>query len=266
MIVYKPDKKCLDICREVSAILRNHGFETKTYSVDDIIYEKNKSADLVVSIGGDGTLLKISRVYQQYTPLILPIPCGRRTVLYEDIDSSNYSEVINRVVNGVFTVELLKRLKITVDNTTYIFLNEALLISSDRGRVTGFEITVKTMNSRSVVRFDGDGVLIGPSTGSAAYNLSTRGPLIDNNLDAVFITPLNPIELNILPIVTSFLSKITISSRGYTELYIDGDKVSSLKPRAVVEIEPSIYSLRVIRLFNRDLVKKVFSKRRLVFE
>ncbi|MEM1675379.1 MAG: NAD(+)/NADH kinase [Desulfurococcaceae archaeon] len=265
-IVYKPDEKCLNICRELTMLFRNYGFDVKTHSVDDVFTEKDREADLVVSIGGDGTLLRISRVYQHYTPLILPIPCGRRTVLYEDIEPNEYSNVVNRVVNGLYTIELLKRLKITVDSNNYMFLNEVLLISSDRGRVTGFEITVKTINYTSVVRFEGDGVIIGPSIGSAAYNLSTRGSLIDSSIDAVFITPLNPVELNILPVIVPYFSKIMVSSRGYTELYVDGEETVFLKPNTVSVIEPSIFNLRVIRLFNRDLLKKVFSKRRLVFD
>lgn len=269
VIVYKTSQICMDKVKKIISIMRRRGYEIEVYTVDDMVREIDKKPDIVISVGGDGTLLKISRIYQNYTPLVLPIPCGRRTVFYEEIDDEQFENVMDRLENGFFTIELLRRIKIVVmdnNNNEFLALNEVLIVSADRGKVTGFEIDIISLSLDSKLKFDGDGVMIGASPGAAAYNLSVRGPLIDYLSDNIFITPLNPMELNLAPMVVPIFSKIFVRSRGYTELYIDGEKEVEIKPYTCIQIEPSNRSFRVIRMFNRDFIKKVLDKRKVVFE
>jgi len=267
VIVYKPSKECLEKTDQLIAIARAKGFEVCAYSVDDLMRWEGDPPSLVMSVGGDGTLLKISRVFQQYTPLVLPIPCGRRAVFYEDISEEMYEKIFSDLMEGSYRIEILRRVRVYVPRAgvEYLSLNEALILSRDRGRVTGFTLTIKSVGLNTTLSFDGDGVLIGASTGSAAYNLSAGGPLIDYLLDALFVTPLNPMELNLPPIVVSTLSKIVVKSRGYTELYIDGEKMLDLKPHEEVMVEPSNRGFRVIRFYTtRDYVRRVLDKRKIV--
>jgi len=269
IVVYKPSEECLEKTRKILSIARSRGFDATAFSVDDLIRYNGKAPMLVVSVGGDGTLLKISRVFQQYTPLVLPIPCGRRTAFYEEIREQDYEEVFDRIVKLEYRVEVLRRIRVSVlrVNAEYLALNEALLISRDRGRVTGFTVTVKSISVDTTLTFDADGVLIGASPGSAAYNLSARGPLIEPLADCLFITPLNPVELNIPTIVTQLFSKIRVSSRGYTELYIDGEKVADLKPYTEILVESSDKWFRIARVLDRgDRVKSILRKRGLQLE
>jgi len=266
LVIYKPVTECFDKMKKIVSLIRSRGLDVDVYSIDDIVYEKKVEADVVIGIGGDGTLLKISRVFQNYTPLILPIPCGRRKVLYEDISEDVYEDIVDRLVKGEYRIQLHRRIRFKVFEKEFLALNEGLLISSDRGRVTGFTITIKTPTYRSRYSFDGDGLLIGPSTGSAAYNLSARGSLLDYILDDIFITPLNPMELDNAPLILPPLSKITIVSRGIVELYIDGEKTLELEPHTPVEVEPCIKNFRIIRFFRNDYLRKVFRKRRIRYE
>ncbi|MET1159664.1 MAG: NAD(+)/NADH kinase [Thermoprotei archaeon] len=261
-IIYKPVENCIDIAKLIASILRQQGVETELYSVDDLFMEDNVKPDVVVSIGGDGTLLKISYVYQAYTPLILPIPCGRRTAFYENISHKDYEKIVKRVINGEFYIEELKRIRIMFHENQYVSLNEVMLLSRDRGKVTGFTIEVKTPWHRTSYSFDGDGLLIGPSPGSPAYNLSAGGPIVTSDLDSIFITPLHPMELSVKPVIIPFYSKIRIYSRGCIELYIDGFKISDLEPNTEVYVEGSVKSLRVIRTYAyRDYISEVYVKR-----
>ncbi len=265
IVICRPTPRCFGKTKRIIEALRRYGISVNSYWVDDLIREVKVKPDLVVSIGGDGTLLKISRVFQYSTPLILPIPCGRRTSLYEDIDDK-LEDVIDRVMKGLFTIDILDRINIFYDNRQYTALNEASLISVDRGKVIGFEIYVKTPVLTSKYYVEGDGVLIGPSTGSAAYNLSARGSLIDYFMEAMFITVLNPMELNITPIIVPLLSKIIIRTKGFTELYIDGEKKDVLGPERGVTIEYSDKGIRIIRLYSKkNIVRDVFDKRILRF-
>ena len=265
-MVYRPAPRCLEIVKCIMPKLREAGLFVNSMWVDDLVKELKIKTDLVISVGGDGTLLKISRIFQDISPLILPIPCGRRTVLYEDIDPSQIDTVIEKLLNGEFTIQLLDRIRIHYENSDYHALNEIALISVDRGRVVGFDIHINTLSTVSKYHIEGDGLIIGPSTGSAAYNLSARGPLIDYGLEAIFITPINPMELNISPIIVPPLSKIVIETKGFTEIYIDGEKTDILGSGKKIYIELSHTHLRLIRLKDKkNYVSDVFEKRRVKF-
>ncbi|MCD6300558.1 MAG: NAD(+)/NADH kinase [Staphylothermus sp.] len=267
LVIYRPSPKCLEIVKCIIPMLREAGLSVNSMWVDDLVKELKIKTDLVLSVGGDGTLLKISRIFQDISPLILPIPCGRRTVLYEDIDISQIDTVIEKLLRGEFTIQLLDRIRVHYEKSDYLALNEIALISVDRGKVVGFEISINTPSTITKYYIEGDGLIIGPSTGSAAYNLSMRGPLLDYGLEAMFITPINPMELNIAPIVVPPLSKVIIESKGFTEVYIDGEKTDILAHGKKIFIELSHSHLRLVRFKEKkNYVSDVFDKRRVKFE
>lgn len=264
LIIYRPTPICLDKAKKIIELLREYGLAVNSFWVDDLIKEMKIKTDLIVSIGGDGTLLKISRVFQDTTPLILPIPCGRRTALYEPFDTDDLERILDMVMNGLFTIQTLGRIDVVLDNNRYTALNEVALISIDRGRVIRFKITAKTPSFISEYYLEGDGILIGASPGSAAYNLSTRGPFIDYFLETIFITPLNPMELNISPIIVPSLSKILIETMGIMEIYIDGERTDILGPHRKILVEHSNRDFRIIRVYGKkDFIRDVFEKRRI---
>ncbi|ADI31217.1 ATP-NAD/AcoX kinase [Staphylothermus hellenicus DSM 12710] len=265
LVIYRPTPTCLEKTKKIIELLREYGLAVNSFWVDDLIKEMKIKTDLVVSIGGDGTLLKISRVFQDTTPLILPIPCGRRTALYEPIDTSDLEKILDMVMNGLFTIQTLSRIDVILDNNRYTALNEAELISIDRGRVIRSKITVKTPAFVSEYYLEGDGILIGTSPGSAAYNLSVRGPFIDYFLETIYITPLNPMELNISPIIVPPLSKILIETMGIMEIYIDGERTDILGPHRKILVEHSNKDFRIMRIYGKkDFIRDVFEKRRIL--
>ncbi len=261
-VIYRPSRKCLDIARMIVEVFKKKNISAKSYWVDDILKNIIGTVDLVVAIGGDGTLLKISRLFQINPPLVLPIPCGRRKAFYED-HGLEIRDLIERVLTGEFFVEELARVKISYDNKEFRVLNEAALISRDHGRVIESMIRIETPTFKTKMIVEGDGVLIGPPSGSSAYHLSLGGSLMDYYVQGFFITPLNPMELNIKPVILPPLSKVWVTfTNGYTEVYIDGEKKDIISPgkQVIGELDP--HSFRLIR-FNgkRDYVREVFEKR-----
>lgn len=266
VIIYRPGKKCLELARKTLNILKNKGLEVRSYWVDDVLKDLVDDADIVIGIGGDGTLLKISRLCPRTSPLIIPIPCGRRTVLYEKT-ADQVEKIIEQFFSGKFFVELYDRIRIKYGDQEYFSLNEASLISTDRGRVIRFDLKIVSPSFSSKLIVEGDGLLIGSSVGSAAYNLSAGGPLVDTDTGTFFITPLSSMELNLRPIVLSCLSKVSVTSSGYTELYIDGEKVDILDPWSRIDFELDCKCFRIVRFnIERDYLRDVFDKRKLIFE
>ncbi len=265
-IVYRPSEKCIELAKAVRRALISRGINIETFWIDDIIRGAREYVDLIVGIGGDGTLLKISRVYPENTPLILPIPCGRRTILYEDIGVDDIEHVIDKVINGDFVIEDYDRLHILSPRASYYALNEAALISIDHGRVLRFELEIVTPGMKSHLFFYGDGIIISTPAGSAAYNLSVGGSLMEYSISGISVAPLNPMELNVKPIIVSRLSKLLVRIHGHVDLYVDGENMESMEKGSEILVEMDFRSFRIIRLSGRrDVARKVFDRRRLFF-
>lgn len=265
MLLYKPTQMCIERTGKVIDILRRKGVNLKVYSIDDAVIVE-EPPDLTIGLGGDGTILRISTVLSKYSPLVLPLPCGKRTVFYEKIEPEEYEEVFERIFNGFFRIEYLRRIGLTTMDKQYVALNEALIISSDSGRVTSFNIEIATLTKTIKYSFDGDGVIIGPSPGSTAYNLSIGGSMIDPNVDCIFVNALNPLDRGLTQITAPFISTIRVFSKGFTELYIDGAKICDLPPKHVVKLYPTLLKLRVIRVKEKNFIRDVYEKRRFSFE
>ncbi len=261
-VIYRPSRKCLDIARRIVEAFKKKGIDARSFWVDDILKNVIGTVDLVVAIGGDGTLLKISRLFQHIPPLVLPIPCGRRKAFYEDLDY-DLDEIVSLILNGEFYIEELERVKVTYDGSVFRVLNEAALISRDHGRVIESMIKITTPTFKTSLYIEGDGILIGPPSGSSAYHLSIGGSLLDYYVQGFFITPLNTMEMNIKPIILPALSRVQVKfTNGYAEVYIDGEKKDIITPGKEVTAELDYNGFRLIRFRGRrDYVREVFEKR-----
>ncbi|MCY0868889.1 MAG: NAD(+)/NADH kinase [Desulfurococcus sp.] len=267
-VVYKPTAECISIARKYSEVLRTHGITTGVSVVDDVDSSTIAGKDLIVSIGGDGTILRISRCLQKPTdtPLILPHQCGRRNSFYEDV-TLEVDSIIERVLKGDFTVQLYPRGKVCVKENCFFFLNEAALINADLGKVAGFTVAISSPGLRSKYDFEGDGLIVSTAPGSAGYNLSARGPLTPAGLEILIVTHLNPIQLGMPSIIVEAnLSVIEVSSRDYSVLYIDGENTTSLGRREPVRVTGSSSYLKIIRFSGvHDTVRRILGKRRIVY-
>lgn len=265
VIIYKPVDKCIEKLHSVTNILKEKRANIRVFSIDDVVRLDEKT-DLVIGIGGDGTILKISRVFQDKSPLVLPIPCGRRMVFYEKFNVENLVETIEKTFKGEFRVECLRRINVKFLNKTFTVLNEALLLSVDRGKVTGFEVKIQTISKTYSYSFDGDGVLLGSTAGSTAYNLTLGGSILDSNTDSVFVTPLNPLDRSLTQITVPLFSYITTSSRGRTELYLDGEKISEIPPHTMITVYPCHHKLRLVRLGEKNYLRDIYERRRFEYK
>jgi NAD+ kinase len=175
---------------------------------DDDIQEK---ADLVVVLGGDGTLISAVRVLNKKETPILGINLGRLGFLTET-RAEEAVEALKNVLDGDYKVE--KRMKLH----SHLFeedeklleidvLNDIVINKSDAARI--FEMTVY-INGMLVNEYRADGLIIATPTGSTAYSLAAGGPIVHPNLESMIITPICPQGLSNRPIVVSDDSEISI--------------------------------------------------------
>ncbi len=263
-IIYKPSNRCVEILRVIEDELKNHGYRPLAKWVEEARREDVERADLVISLGGDGSLLKTARLIKERNPIILPIPCGRRTALYEeDVDPA---EAVRRVIEGRFYIEHMARITVDVGGSRHYALNELLVLNHHAGHVLIMRIDIRTPFMASTLILEGDGVIASTPPGSPAYNLSAGGPFICSQVYCMVVTPLNPMNLNIRPIVLDPFSRIVVTPRDYYDLYIDGAHIDTYPGGSSVSVEADGLPIRLARFTLReDRLRHVLGKRILRF-
>lgn len=192
-------------------------------------------ADLLIAIGGDGTMLYAGRLAREYNTPILGINRGRLGFL-ADITPDDMIATVDHVLAGEYSTDtrlLLEAALTRADGTTEFAyaLNDVVLQRRDTGRMVDFETRIDDVyiNTHS-----GDGLIIATPTGSTAYALSCGGPILEPQLNAVVVVPICPHTLTDRPIVLSAEQQIEVRllERDDTkaEITIDGFPTGAILP------------------------------------
>lgn len=202
-----------------------------------------RAADLVIVLGGDGTLLAVARDAPTTTPVL-----GINVGILGYLTGLNQEEALSRldeVLAGGFREDRRRRLDVTIpvgpDAGTYRALNDAVLNRKPSGRIAAFAVFVE---GHLVARFRGDGVIVATPTGSTAYSLSAGGPILDPALAAVVVTPISPHTLTQRPLVVPASATIGLKVVGRklddgVHLALDGQTSFTLTPGRTIEVRES---------------------------
>jgi NAD+ kinase len=196
--------------------------------------------DLIVVLGGDGTLLSVTRGALGGTP-ILGVNMGTLGFLTEH-PADRLMEALHATLEGRVEVVRRERLTVRVENPnkepiTRCVLNDAVINKSALARMLVLGVHV---NGAFVSRFKADGLIVATPTGSTAYNLSAGGPILYPNLEILVVTPICPHALTNRPIVLSLDSKIEIRLESHSEevwLTLDGQQGFPIGTEDLVTIQ-----------------------------
>ena len=195
--------------KEIEILLdKNLSLETnkkyKSYSERTII----QRADLVIAIGGDGTMLNASRRYGSKGIPILGINLGKLGFL-TDIAPEELTSSIIKVIENDYIEDKRFFLEAAVSNKkeSFLALNEVVVHSGAIAQLIEYNLFV---NDEFVYRQKADGIIISSPTGSTAYSLSGGGPIIHPNLDVLILMPMFPQTLSSSPLIVSAESSIRI--------------------------------------------------------
>jgi NAD+ kinase len=209
-------------------------------------------SDLVLVLGGDGTLLSVARTAPSGTPLI-----GIKVGLLGFLATLTQKQALVRLdemLEGGFREDRRRRLDVAVGGGgmagTYRVLNDAVLHREALARISSFSIA---LDGRRVAEFRADGVIVSTPTGSTAYNLSAGGPILHPALRAIVITPICPHTLAQRPLVVPGSTEISVrvdgSKRrvGGVYLTLDGQEGFPLPVGVPVDIRSSSSSVTLLR-------------------
>ncbi|HMK85504.1 MAG TPA: NAD(+)/NADH kinase [Steroidobacteraceae bacterium] len=193
----------------------------------------SRQADLIVAIGGDGTLLYAARLVAGNAVPLLGINRGRLGFL-TDVSPKSMLDDLETVLSGRYTEDRRSLLAARLERggekpVRALALNDVVLNKWESGRTLDFETSI---NGRFVNSHGGDGIVIATSTGSTAYALSCGGPIVEPNLDVWVLAPISPHTLSDRPIVVraGSLIQLRLSDRpdSRAKVTCDGTPIGDL--------------------------------------
>ncbi len=220
------------------------------------------TADLAISIGGDGTFLKTaSRVGRKNIP-ILGINTGRLGFL-ADISPDEIEETLNEIYNHQYKVEERSVLQLQCDNETLMqapyALNEIAVLKHDSSSMISIHTSI---NGAHLATYQADGLIVATPTGSTAYSLSVGGPIMVPHSQTFAITPVAPHSLNVRPIVICDDWEITleVESRSHNFLVAVDGRSESCKESTQLRISRADYTIKVMKRCNHSFFDTLRNK------
>lgn len=207
------------------------------------------AVDLVVLLGGDGTLLSVARSLGARGVPILGVNLGTLGFLTE-VAKDELFAALDRVLRGEHRIERRMRLDVRalrgeIELGRYLALNDAVLTNADLARMIDLELR---MDDVLVTTYHADGLIVATPTGSTAYSLSAGGPIVLPGLEAFLLTPICPHTLTQRPLVLGgeHEVEVCVRSRGEVQLTLDGQEGTVLRQDDVVRVRRSPHPVALI--------------------
>ena len=228
-------------------------------------FEPSESYDLVISLGGDGTLLSVARSLEDGV-LLLGVNLGYLGFLTEVGRVDLYPSMVN-VLQGRFRVEERSLLDVQLGrneggNGSYRAFNDAVISKGARSRIIELEVG---LDGHLVARYRADGLIISTPTGSTAYNLSAGGPILEPSLPVMVLTPICPHTLSLRPMVVPDSSQVEVILRTHREevhLTVDGQEGTSLGYGDRLRMTRSDRRVRLVKISDRTFYDSLRGKLR----
>lgn len=213
--------------------------------------------DILIIVGGDGTLLHVADQAARYSIPVIGINLGNLGFLTE-LTEPEAIQALEEIINDAVTVEnrmMLKARIIREDQPTeYRYaLNEVVISKGTLDRV--LQLSTRA-NAEYITTYKADGLIFSTPTGSTAYNLSAGGPLVYPGLASILVTPICPFMLSsrpvLLPPETRLSTRIDDGPGHFAKIIIDGQSAWDMQEDETLEIEAAEHPLQLIISPHRD--------------
>ncbi|QHN06615.1 MULTISPECIES: NAD(+) kinase [Methanothermobacter] len=219
---------------------------------------RDMDADMIVTIGGDGTILRTQSLIEGKEIPILGINMGTVGFLTE-VDPENVFSALEDVLMGEYAVEKRTLLSVHHNGKLPLALNEVVMMTRKPAKMLHIEISV---DDEIVEELRADGIIIATPSGSTAYSMSAGGPIVDPRVEAFLIVPICPFKLSARPIVVSNKStiKVKLLRKGKKAIaVIDGQYEEEINHMDEVIFRKSDSCAHFVRL-SKDFYRKVREK------
>ena len=223
----------------------------------------DSTVDLMITIGGDGTLLRSISFVRDLGIPIIGINTGRLGFL-ATLNQELLNIELKKILKGEFNVEERSLLEVNIDNNNdFSDFNFALNeVSVSRKNTTSMIEIKTTLNGEYLNTYWADGLIVSTPTGSTGYSLSCGGPIMTPSSQTFSITPIAPHNLNARPLVISDEIKIELSVEGREESHLLSldSRINSLKNNVKIKIKKANYKIKLASFKNNSFYKTLRSK------
>ena len=259
-----------DVVEKLGVMLKQEGI---TAYLPDTIFGANfehapedelyRIADLIITIGGDGTIIRYAKRAALDNKPVLGINAGRMGYL-ANIEQNELA-LLSKLKSNEYFIENRMMLNVEIYENSkkineFLALNDAVITSGFISRIIDTNVFV----GNDSINYRADGLIVSTPTGSTAYSLAAGGPIIDPLTENFCITPICSHSLSAKPILLGADNQIRIKSfsKKRTEIYltIDGRKVANIKPFTQIIISKSNLTAKLIRLNDRSFYKTLSVK------
>ncbi len=259
------DPRCQDVAGELFRWLKERGFEPLVEShlarhmhcpgvrAADIPGQ----ADLVVVLGGDGTLISTARILGGRNVPILAVNLGSLGFITE-ITVDELYPALEKCLAGDFRISQRQMLQATLERdgrqmASHLVLNDVVINKGALARIVDLKTRV---NDFDLTTFKADGLIISTPTGSTGYSLSAGGPIVTPSMNCIVITPICPHTLTNRPLVIDDASRVTVTVNSLDDedvyLTLDGQVGLELKSGDVIQICRSAHCANLVTSERRD--------------
>ena len=250
----------LVIEKEFSSIISDKNSSNKIFINHK---DLDRTYDLMITIGGDGTLLRSITYVRDLGIPIMGINTGRLGFL-ATLKQEMLNSELNKILFGEYDIKERSLLEVSVNNkTNFSDFNYALNEVSVGRKNTTSMIEIKTvLDGEYLNTYWADGLIISTPTGSTGYSLSCGGPIMSPSSQTFSITPIAPHNLNARPLIISDETIIELSVKGREESHLLSldSKIISLENNTVIKIKKASFKIKLASLQNNSFYKTLRNK------
>ncbi|CAH0336976.1 NAD kinase [Flavobacterium sp. CECT 9288] len=245
-------------------ILNDKKIVEKTYNTFSKHTELDTSFDMLISIGGDGTILRAATLVRDSGIPILGINAGRLGFL-ATVQKENIAAFMQFVIDKKYTISkrTLLTLTCTPTNEAIEEINFAMNEITVSRKDTTSMITIDTyLNGEFLNSYWADGLIISTPTGSTGYSLSCGGPILTPDVKSLVITPIAPHNLTARPLVVPDETEIRLKVSGREENYLVSldSRVTSIKNESILTLNKTPFQINMVEIPEETFLKTLRNK------
>jgi NAD+ kinase len=226
--------------------------------------ELDSSFDMLISIGGDGTILRAATLVRDSGIPILGINAGRLGFL-ASVQKENIASFMQFVIDKKYTISkrTLLSLTCTPPNESIDAINFAMNEITVSRKDTTSMITIDTyLNEEYLNSYWADGLIISTPTGSTGYSLSCGGPILTPDVKSLVITPIAPHNLTARPLVVPDETEIRLKVSGREEYYLVSldSRVTSVKNESILTLKKTPFQINMVEITEETFLKTLRKK------
>lgn len=259
-------KKDVDVLieSEFSELIKSVSTKRNFYDTFETFKHLDESFDLLVSIGGDGTILRAITFVMDLDIPVVGINTGRlgflATIQVEDIEKA-----VQNILDGKYKISerSLLTIETSPENKDILELNFALNEIAVSRKNTTSMITVETfLDGQYLTSYWSDGLIVSTPTGSTGYSLSCGGPVITPGANNFVLTPIAPHNLSARPLIIPDSTEIQLRVSGREEQHLVSldSRIATLNNDTIIKIKKANFKIKMIDLLDESFLKTLRKK------